>query len=47
MVLAHSAILADGARLKSFRPKDEEKKDKPPPDDPGNPTVRAPNKSQV
>lgn len=27
------------ASLKSFRPKQEEKKDKPPPDDPGNPTV--------
>jgi transposase len=27
------------ASLKSFRPKEEEKKDKPPPDDAGNPTV--------
>jgi transposase len=27
------------AALKTFRPKDEEPKDRPPPDDPGNPTV--------
>jgi transposase len=27
------------ASLKSFRPKDEEPRDRPPPDDPGNPTV--------
>ena len=27
------------ASLKSFRPKDEKKNDRPPPDDPGNPTV--------
>jgi transposase len=32
-------LVAAAASLKSFRPKDEKPEDRPPPDDPGNPTV--------